>query len=37
MGQDWLEEVGEYGGVTDVLLGLGAYLLKNFSDFRVVK
>ena len=37
MREDWHEEVGEYGGVADVLLGLGAYLLKDFCDLGVVE
>ena len=37
MREDWHEEVGEYGGVADVFLGLGAYLLKNFCDLGVVE
>ena len=36
-GEDWHEEEGDHRGVADVLLGLGAYLLQQFCDLRIIE
>ena len=36
-GEDWHEEVGDHRGVADVLLSLGAYLLQQFCDLRIIE